>query len=430
MDDQWLVPHFEKMLYDNALLALAYAHAFSLTREPRYQQIAEKTLDFMQQELAHHEGGFYASLDADTPDGEGRYYAYTYQELEKFLSGEQFRFLNRITTIRKQGNFENELNILQLSGDPAVLSQDLGIHPKELQSKLSDIFSLLNSKRAERTKPRRDKKVIAAWNALAVRAFAESGLILDREDYQETAIRSISFLLEELRSADGHLFRSWSQGKTSYPGTLQDYAGMILALNAVYQINFSSEYYLLMGELYRIMTAEFSSDGNLYYDTAASINNLIVRPQSLQDNVVPSGNSLTAHAHWLFSNYEHKQEVEETIGNMLAIIHTQAQKYPTSFGYWLQVADKNSQSGTQVALISKSDINSVKPFLDIYRKEFRPYAVVGVKLGDHIQEHALPGILLDRPSINGEPTAYVCHNFICMRPTVDPEIFQEQVEDN
>jgi uncharacterized protein YyaL (SSP411 family) len=295
------------------------------------------------------------------------------------------------------------------------------------QNKIQKIFSDLRALRDKRIPPGRDEKVITAWNGLAVRAFAEAGMLLKRDDFKEIAIKTIAFLINNLQLDNGRVFRSWSQGKASQPGTLADYAGVICALHGVYQIDFSPEYFQMMQSLFRILKDEFSSDQALYYDAASHVTNLIVRPRNLQDNAVPSGNSLTAHVHWLFSQYQHDSENEKTLQEMLANVRSMAQKYPTAFGYWLQVIDLSGQKPSQVALISESDIDSLQPFLEIYHSQYRPYSLIAAKTKATARKHVLPGFIQGRQSIEGKPTAYVCQNFTCQRPTTDPKDFALQL---
>jgi len=427
VDAHWLVPHFEKMLYDNALLASTYLHAFAVTKEPFFRQIAEETLEFLQSEMSHPDGGFYASLDADTPDGEGRYYTYQYLSLKQVLSPSQLDFLVQVMDIQLTGNFEENLNILRLKEDPSKLSAKLGMSFDSFQNKIQKIFSDLRALRDKRIPPGRDEKVITAWNGLSVLAFAEAGMLLKRDDFKKIAIKTIAFLINNLRLENGRVFRSWSQGKASQPGTLADYAGLICALHAVFQIDFSPEYFQMMQSLFQTLKDEFSSDQALYYDAASLVSNLIIRPRNLQDNAVPSGNAFAAHVHWLFSQYQHGSENEETLQEMLANVRSMVQKYPTAFGYWLQVIDLSGQKPSQVALISESDIDSLQPFLEIYHSQYRPYSLIAAKTKAAARKDVLPGFIQGRQSIKDKPTAYVCQNFTCQRPTTDPKVFALQL---
>jgi uncharacterized protein YyaL (SSP411 family) len=427
-DRRWLIPHFEKMLYDNAQLALAYLHGFSLTGEPAFREVATATLTFLQMEMTSPNGGFYASIDADTPEGEGRYYAWTTDELQAVLSSDEFSILQAMTHLSPHGNFTNSLNILQLSASLKGSADERQLTDNKRHSELQSIFLKLLDARSTRIAPHKDQKIITEWNAMAIRAFAEAGLLLDREDYVLTAKRSLDFILKNLIAPTGTIYRSWNEGKANQPGALADYASLIIALQAVYEIDFEPIYYQKMLQIFKNMQDQFSSSESLYYDAAASVEDLIVRPQNLQDNATPSGNALAAYVHWLLANYDHEPEHFDRIIQMMAGPGSQLQDYPTSFGFWLQVAGIIKQDADQIALISQDDLDSLLPFLEIYRKSFRPFSIIAARYGliDHKTKY--PGILHDRIAIKGKPTAYLCRSFTCQAPVTDVNLFAMQLD--
>jgi len=422
-DSQWLVPHFEKMLYDNAQLALTYLHAYNLTDHPFFKQVCVETLDFIRRELSHPNGGFYASLDADTVEGEGKYYAWHFDKLREILAPSDFEFLQKCTTLSPSGNFGEGLNILQLKEDPDDLSKALSLSKTELQSQLQSIFSKLREQRSFRTSPEKDNKVITAWNALAIRAFAEAGQLLDRSDYKALAIKALDFLTAELMGQGGELKRSWSQGRANQPATLTDYAGLILAMHAVYEINFSPKLFQMMLDMFQNMQDYFGPNEPLFFDSASHVTNLILRPQRLQDHATPSGNALAAHVYWVIAQYQHDPKHSDTLRKLFSAISHQSRQYPTSFGYWLQVADLDSQKTQQVALISPAGKDALQPFLDIYHSKYRPYSVIAGKFTGINQENSWPDLLSDRLPIKNLPTAYVCQGFTCQNPTTQLEVF-------
>jgi uncharacterized protein len=426
-DSTWLVPHFEKMLYDNAQLALTYLHGFSLTGNIYFRQVAIHTLQFIQRELTSPDGGFYASLDADTPEGEGRYYAWQLTTLHQSLSKTQFERLQEVMRLSQSGNFEDELNILQYKSRPSKLIDNMNISATKLQIELEPIFDTLMTIRSKKTPPGRDEKVITAWNAMAITAFAHAGLLLDRTDFLSTARNAADFILNELQTESGHLQRSWSQGKASQPGTLADFAGMILALHALYEVDFSPEVFEAMSCLHQVMQEEFSSEQSLYFDAGARVSDLIVRPQSLQDNAIPSGNALAAHTHWLFGNYEHNPADFDQLSKMIAVISPKLRQYPTSFGHWLRVIDLAAQKNQQIALVTKEEKNALQPFLTTYRNRYRPHSVIAAKFSDAQPEMNQPRLLKNRPAINGKPTAYICFGFTCHKPLTESEAFKKQL---
>ena len=427
-DAHWLIPHFEKMLYDNAQLALAYLHGFALTGENHYREIAESTLDFLHRDMSNPEGGFYSSTDADTPEGEGRYYAWKVDELQKLLSVDEFNYLQERTGLTQRGNFETGLNILQLI-EPIDHSSDERENPDKAQFfRLQGIFKKMKQARDQRLPPGKDEKIITEWNALALRAFAEAGLLLNRQDYIETAIKGSRFILENLLSPQGQLFRTWRDGKASQPGTLADYAALILALNAVYVIDFDPNIYHHMQSLFTTLQEVFASSDNLYYDAAINVADLIVRPRNIQDNATPSGNAMAAHVHWLFANYEHDPDLLDLANQMVNLTGNNLAEFPTSFGYWLQVAGLIAADTSQIALVSLDEMSSLQPFLKIYRQTYRPFSIIAARHASDIENARYPAILDDRPTIDGKPTAYVCQGFVCKSPVTDPLHFENQLK--
>lgn len=263
---------------------------------------------------------------------------------------------------------------------------------------------------------------------MAIKAFARAGLLFGNKDFLASARKASRFLIEELRSTDGRLQRSWSQGKASHPAALEDYAGLILALHAVYEIDFDPKFYWLIRDLHSIMAKDFAAGDSLYFDASSDVANLIVRPQSLQDNATPSGNALAGHVHWLLGNYEHVPSHFNNLSRMLRAVSKKANQYPTSFGYWLRVADLAEQQGQQIALVTENGLDDLQPYLEIINDQYRPYTIVAAKYFDENQTHDLPDLLSDRPVIDGKPTAYVCQGFSCKMPVTDPEALKGQLK--
>jgi uncharacterized protein len=427
VDRQWLVPHFEKMLYDNALLALAYVHGFTITKNPHFRHVAENTLAFIQQEMTAPEGGFYSSLDADTPQGEGRYYTWTYETLKSALSSDEFSLIESITTIRPQGNFEEGLNVLQYKNPLHRLAQELKISFESFQRKLNPILEKLQKLRAERRPPGVDTKVILSWNSLAVRAFLSAGRILDREDFADTGRKALDFIKHEMLQSSGELYRVWHEGEANHPATLSDTAGLILALHAIYEIDFSPETYKMMRSLQSQLSKQFTPDKTYYYDSAKNVEHLILRPKSLQDNARPSGNALAAHANWLGWNYEQDQTQLNQLDQMLQGISEQINHYPNHYGYWLQIADLHYFKTTQIALVTEAGFASLSPFLNAFQHTYHPHSILAADFAEIEDKTELPKLLNGKKPINAQPTAFVCQEFACHAPTNNVSDFLDQV---
>jgi len=429
-DAKWLVPHFEKMLYDNALRAQVYLHGYELTGNPVYKQITMDTLDFILHEMAHPDGGFFASLDADTIDGEGRYYTWQKDVLREILSQEHLALLQNTLDLTQQGNFEDGLLILRYKENPHGLAEKLNMTVEDLLGELSNIFKILRVQRTKLAQPAKDDKIITSWNAMAIQAFAEAGLLLGRENYLTAAKDALNFLLAHLQIKSGTLMRSWSQGKASHLGTLADYAGLFLALRSVYEIDFSPCIFAKMKEIFKMMRSEFAGDGYLFYDTHVNLSDLLLRPINLQDNATPSGNALAAYTHWLMAQYDQETQYEEQLDTMVKKVSSQANDYPLGFGYWLEIADLMQNPAQQVALLSSGSVESIEPFLKIYRGKYRPDSVIAAKLRSMVEKFELPGLLDKRDVINNLPTAYVCHGHTCQQPTNEARRFQTQLKNS
>jgi hypothetical protein len=382
--------------------------------------VTEETLVFLHKEMIGPEGGFFASMDADTPDGEGRYYAWKIEGLHDLLSDDEFTSLQKVTGLSQIGNFEPGLSVLQLNhGD-----LDNEKHFPSLQI----IFQKLKAARDQRMAPGKDQKIITEWNAMTIRAFAEAGLILNQAEYLQIAKNAAKFIIENLTSYEGKLFRSWRAGNANQPGTLADYAALIAALHAVYAIDFDPQIYNQMRSLFSTLQEDFSSEDDLYYDASAHVTDLVIRPRNLQDNATPSGNAMAAYAHWLFASYEHDLKHQDQATRMIQQAGIYLEDYPTSFGHWLQVAGLLFMDTQQIALVSPGDLRTLQPFLETYRRTYRPYSIISSKYAGVDGFTGQLEIFADRPAIDGKPTAYVCQGFICQEPVTDPHLFQQQID--
>jgi uncharacterized protein len=240
VDNYWRVPHFEKMLYDNAQLVLAYLHAFLLTGEMKFRRVCEETLDFVLREMTHPEGGFFSSLDADSEGEEGKFYAWTQDELQTAL-GPDFEFFKAAYGITPQGNWEGK-TVLQRALDDSSLAARFKMQPEAAREKLAQAHRTLLEVRSHRIRPGTDDKVLVMWNALMLSAFAEAGRSLGRSDYLQAAERNAQFLVDHLY-LDGRLYRSWRDGQAKHNAYLEDHAALILALLDLYQADFRNEWF-------------------------------------------------------------------------------------------------------------------------------------------------------------------------------------------
>lgn len=425
VDNVWRTPHFEKMLYDNAQLALVYLHGYLVTGEGRYRWVCEETLDFLLREMTNPQGGFYSSLDADSEGEEGKFYVWTHDEIQSIL-GSEFEFFKTAYGITPQGNWEGK-TILQRALDNSSLAARFKLDPETVHSKLAEAHARILEARSRRVRPGTDDKVLVMWNALALMAFAEAGRYLGRQDYLDTAIRNAHFLLDNLYVND-RLLRSWRDGQAKHNAYLEDYAGLMLALLALYQSDSNAEWYVSALKLADEMVAHFSDPNGGFFDTRDDHEALLVRPKDIQDNATPSGNALAVMALLQLSTYGDRTTWRDTAEDMLASIVNALLRYPTAFAQWLSAADFALGPTHEVAIVGNPDDDTTKALIRSLWKSYRPRQVTAISA--YPPRPGSPALLADRPLINNQPTAYVCQGFVCLQPVNSPEEMDAQLANN
>ena len=424
VDQQWLVPHFEKMLYDNAQLARVYLHAWQRTANPLYRRIAEETLDYVNREMRHADGGFYSSLDADSEGVEGKFYVWSADEIRAAL-GEDATLFMQMYDVTDGGNWEGH-NILRLSLRASDMAAQSGLEQSELIARMADARRKLYQLRAKRVWPGLDDKVLTAWNGLMLAAFADAARTLDRADYQEIATRNAEFLFAAMRGEDGRLLRTWKAGsRAKYNAYLEDYAFLAEGLLSLYETTFDERWFRWARELADSMLAHYADTQNGgFFDTRDDHEQLIHRPKDVQDNAIPSGNAMAAHVLLKLglltgetTYWDAAEQATRSIGALMA-------QYPSAFGEWLNAASLIVGGPREIALIGNQE--QVAPLLEVVRRGYRPLQVVAA--GDGGEGEAVP-LLANRPQVNGAGTAYVCRRFVCGAPVTDPQALAEQLRE-
>jgi uncharacterized protein YyaL (SSP411 family) len=415
VDNFWRVPHFEKMLYDNAQLARAYLHAWQVTRQPHFKQIVVETLDFVARELTHPAGGFYSSLDADSEGEEGKYYAWTMEEIREIL-GAHSEFFEAAYGISSKGNWEGK-TVLQRALDDTSLAVRFNLDPKSVAAGLAGSHSRLRAARAARVPPGTDDKVLTAWNGLMLAACAEAARTLLEPELQHKylvlATRNAEFLLDALRP-DGKLKRSWRQGRVTTEVFLEDYAALILGLLELYQTDFQNKWFAVAEELAIEMIDLFSDPGGGFFDTSRDSKQLLIRPKDLQDNATPSGNALACEALLRLAAFTENVRYRDLAWQSLQLVAHPARRYPTSFARWLSAADFALASVKQVAVLYETNAEEAQQLLQTIQAPYRPNTIVAASTFPP-PENA-PALLMDRPLREGKPTAHVCEGFVCKVP--------------
>jgi uncharacterized protein YyaL (SSP411 family) len=415
VDNFWRVPHFEKMLYDNAQLARAYLHAWQITREPHFKQIVVETLDFVAREMTHPAGGFYSSLDADSEGQEGKFYVWTLDEIREVLK-EDAEFFEAAYGITPSGNWEGK-SVLQRALDDSSLAARFKIDTMSVPAKLASSHAKLLSTRSSRVRPGTDDKILTAWNGLMLTTVAEAARAFDEPDlqhkYQMLAIRNAEFVLDALRP-DGKLKRSWRQGNITNEVFLEDYAALILGLIELYQMDFQNKWFAFAQELMAEMLNLFSDPNGGFFDTSKESRELLLRPKDLQDNATPSGNSLACEALLKLSAFTDNGQYRDLAEKSLGLVVNQALRYPTSFARWLSAADFALGNVKQLAIVYESDPEAVQGLLRTVQAAYRPNVIIAASSYPPLEE--APALLINRPLKDGKPTIYVCEGFVCKLP--------------
>jgi hypothetical protein len=397
VDAVWLVPHFEKMLYDNALLASAYLHGWQALGHERYRRVCEETLDWMLREMHGPEGGFYSALDADSEGEEGRFYVWTPEQIRAVL-GERAEPVIEFYGVSERGNFEGA-NILHLAG---------GVDAPE-PAGLAEMRQALYEARAKRVWPGLDDKRLTSWNALAIGALAEAGAALGREDYLEAARQCAEFVLGTLSDEDGRLLRTYKDGDARLNAYLEDHAFLLEALLTLYEATFEVRWFERAQALAAEIVARFGDpERGGFFSTSADHEQLIARRKEIGDHPIPSGNSSAALGLLRLGALTGEREHERQAESVFALFAKTATEHPQSFAHLLRALDFHLSPTQEMALIG-DDLSELTAAV---RSAFRPHLV----LAGGPEGSAEPPLLRDRPIVDGQATAYVCEHFSCQAP--------------
>jgi uncharacterized protein YyaL (SSP411 family) len=400
VDANWLVPHFEKMLYDNALLARAYLHGWQALGHGRYRRACEETLDWALREMRGPEGGFYSALDADSEGEEGRFYVWTPEQIGEVL-GDGAQGVVDFYGVTEGGNFEGR-NILHLAG---------GVDAAEPDG-LAEARRALYEARSKRVWPGLDDKRLTSWNALMISALAEAGAVLERQDYLDAARACATFIWDEMRDADGNLLRTYKDGRAHLNAYLEDHAFLLEALLTLYEATFEPIWFERAQSLAETMIARFA-DGERggFFSTSDDHESLIARRKEIGDHPIPSGNSAAAMGLLRLSALTGERAYRTHAESVFRLFAQPASQHPEAFAHLLRAIDFHLAPTKEVALVGE-DLNDLAK---VVRAEHRPHLV----LAGGPEGSDLPELLRDRPAIDGSPAAYVCESFACKQPVTE-----------
>jgi uncharacterized protein YyaL (SSP411 family) len=394
VDERWIVPHFEKMLYDNALLARAYLHGFQVSDEPLFRRVTTETLDWALRELRQEEGGFASALDADSEGVEGKFYVWTPDEVRAALPADLAEDAVAHFGITDAGNFEGKSIPVRATRDP---------------ERLAEIKAALLAARERRVRPGLDDKRLTAWNALMISALADAGAALERADYLDAARAAAEFILRDLRR-DGRLLRTYNRGQGRIDAYLEDHAFLLEALLTLYEATFEARWFDEARTLADTILERFGDRERGGFFAVSEDTALIARRKELEDTPIPSGASSAAFGLLRLAALTGESHYEDAAVGSIKLLHTLAPQHPGAFGHLLQAIDFHLGSVREVALAGEDTTELER----VVRSEFRPHVVLAGGSGD------VP-LLAGRTPVDGRAAAYVCERFVCQRPVTEPE---------
>ncbi|MDQ3726560.1 MAG: AGE family epimerase/isomerase, partial [Actinomycetota bacterium] len=405
VDAIWLVPHFEKMLYDNALLARIYLHGWQQLGHERYRRVCEETLDWMLREMRGPEGGFYSALDADSEGEEGKFYVWTPDQIREVLGDDADTVIDYYG-VTESGNFEGS-NILHLASATA-----------EEPPGLEEARRALYEARSQRVWPGLDDKRLASWNALAIAALADAGAVLDREDYLDAARAGAEFVLGQLRDEGGHLLRTYKDGRAHLNAYLEDHAFLLEALLALYEAAFETRWFSEARALAETTIERFGDpERGGFYSTSSDHEELIARRKEVGDHPIPSGNSSATMGLLRLAALTGERRYEEAALGVFALFGKPAVEHPDAFAHMLRALDFHASPTREVALTG----DELGELAAVVREKPRPHIVLAG--GPEGSEE--PPLLAGRTAVDGRPAAYVCENFTCQLPVTTADELRE-----
>lgn len=425
VDARWLVPHFEKMLYDNSQLSRLYLHTYQVTGDEFYKHIAEEIYDYILREMTAPEGGFYSTTDADSEGEEGKFFVWTIDEVREALAPIEDDVPNasRIAIeyfgMSPGGNFEGS-NILYVPNELDIVAERLDMSEEALQEAIVAIKDRLYAVRTSRVHPGLDDKILTSWNGMMLASLAEAARVLQRDDYLVAAERAGDFLLQSMTDDDGRLYRTHKDGRSKIKGYLEDYANVIDAMLELYQSTFVEKWFVEARRLADVVLEHFQTEDGGFYDTSDNHEELITRPRNLQDNATPSGNAMMAKQLLRLSAYTGETKYDESGRSVLRILTDALGQYPSAFGESLNATDMLVSGLTEVAIVGNPTQESTKAILNSIRQPYHPNVISALSRKD-VEEHELIPLLSYRTMRDNQATVYVCRNFACQMPVTSAE---------
>jgi uncharacterized protein len=426
-DSKWLVPHFEKMLYDNSQLSLLYLHAYQAFGNAEYKRVAVETLDYILREMTMPEGGFYSTQDADSEGEEGKFFVWTLPEIETALGAEDAAVFAKYYDVTTRGNWEGH-NILHIMGTPEEIAGEADVTVEQLHEVIERGKRTLYELREKRVHPERDDKILVSWNGMMLKSFAAAARILDRDDYRDVALKNAEFILNTLRTPEGRFYRTYKDGKAHLNGFLEDYALYADGLLALYEATFDARWLNEAVKIADALVENFWEESEqCFYDTSRDHEQLVVRPRSLDDNATPSGNSVAVDVllRLALLTGDPAEKYRPKAVKALAKLAATAALNPSGFGRMLGALDFHLGNPPEIVIVGDESDPATRALLDVIFKNYLPNRVIMLANGDPAL--ANNPLVEGRTRRDGKPTAYVCRNYACQQPVTDPAALASQL---
>ena len=424
VDEKWLVPHFEKMLYDQAMLAMAYTEALQTTGKPLYARVIREIFGYVLRDMTDPDGGFYSAEDADSEGKEGWFYLWTPEEVREVLGSDPAELFCHFYNITPEGNFEHGRSIPHITFHLQALAQQKGMDVGELERQLHESRQKLFALRERRIHPLKDDKILTAWNGLMIAALAKGYQALGDGNCIDAACRAADFVLSRLRSDTGRLYRRYRHGEVAFPGFLDDYAFLVWGLIELYESTFDVRYLEEAVKLNQDMLELFwdQQAGGLFY-SAEDNEQLIVRDKEIYDGATPSGNSVAALNLLRLGRMTGDTTLEEKAEQLLRSFSGLVGDYPMAYTQFLNALDFALGPAQEVVIAGDRGHAATQAMIDILHRRFVPNRVLMLKPGgmEGARLSALCGFTGALEPIGGQPAAYVCENYACKRPITDIE---------
>jgi hypothetical protein len=427
-DAKWLIPHFEKMLYDNALLIPAYLEAWQITKEPRYKEVVCDSLDYVLREMTQPQGGFYSTQDADSEGEEGKFFVWQRREVGEVLGADAELFC-ACYDVTAAGNWEGK-TILQRVLSDREAAERFSMNPEDVKHKLADCRSKLFARRQQRVPPGRDDKVLVSWNGLMIAAMAEAGAAFNESRFLDAARDAVDFIKENIFDESGRLQHAWKDGRARFAGCLDDYSGLVYGLTELFLATFETVYLEEARRLASEMLTLFRDEetGGLFF-TAHDHEQLIARNTDTQDNATPSGNALAATALLKLGRLTSNAEMESAAQGILEVVSGQMSKIPLVSGQSLIAFDFLHGPTYEAAFVPGFDELQNEFVRDVVHSAFLP-RVLWLEATDELKScEDLAALLTGRESVNAQPTLYLCERGRCELPVSGAEAIKNRLED-